>query len=291
MLEVGSVAAQVTDLNISQVDKLLQQLTDMCIHAGKSILIALLIFIVGRFVIRLLNHVVARVLNRQAIDVTVQTFLKSLVNILLTILLIVSVISALGIETTSFAALLASAGVAIGMALSGNLQNFAGGLVILLFKPYKVGDFIEAQNVQGTVREIQIFHTILTMPDNKLVYLPNGMMSSSVIINYSRNETRRVEWVVGIDYGTDVETARQAIADVLDQKTGHEQPLPILSDPGRVISVQALADSSVNLVARVWVKPEDYWDVYHAVWERIYETFNQRGISFPFPQQTIHIVK
>lgn len=265
-------------------EAIFQRLLDMSISAGKHILTAALIFVAGRFLIRLLNRLFAKIINRPNIDGSVQSFLSSLVNILLTVLLVISVIGALGINTTSFAALLASAGVAVGMALSGNLQNFAGGLVILLFKPYKVGDWIEAQGVQGQVKEIQIFHTILTMADNKVVYIPNGSMSTAVVVNYSRNETRRVQWTVGIDYGEDVSRARQAVSSVLTADPR------VLTDPAPFIAVDALADSSVNLVIRVWVKTEDYWGVYHDIQHNLYETFNSRGINFPYPQQTVHVV-
>lgn len=261
-----------------------QRLLDMSISTGKHILTAALIFMAGRFLIRLLNRLFAKIINRPNIDGSVQSFLSSLVNILLTVLLIISVIGALGINTTSFAALLASAGVAVGMALSGNLQNFAGGLVILLFKPYKVGDWIEAQGVQGQVKEIQIFHTILTTADNKVVYIPNGSMSTAVVVNYSRNETRRVQWTLGIDYGEDVSRARQAVSSVLAADPR------VLADPAPFIAVDALADSSVNLVIRVWVKTGDYWGVFHDIQHNLYETFNSRGINFPYPQQTVHVV-
>ena len=224
-------------------------------------------------------------LNRQHIDQSVQTFLRSLIKILLTVLLIISVIGALGINTTSFAALLASAGVAIGMALSGNLQNFAGGLVILLFKPYRVGDWIEAQGVQGTVKEIQIFHTVLTMADNKVVYIPNGSMSTAVVVNYTRNETRRLEWTIGIDYGEDVGRAQAAIEKAIKAETR------ILGEPAPFVAVKELADSSVNIVVRAWVKSTDYWTVYHETLRRIYDTFNAENINFPYPQQTVHISK
>lgn len=279
------LAAQALPADLSNFDLLLRRFIDWGVDVGKHILIALVVFIVGRILIGVINRLVARMLDRRRIDVSVQSFLRSLVKILLTVLLVVSVIGALGINTTSFAALLASAGVAIGMALSGNLQNFAGGLVVLLFKPYRVGDWIEAQGVQGKVEEIQIFHTLLTMADNKVVYVPNGSMSTAVIINYTRKETRRLEWTVGIDYGEQVEKARAAIADVL---AGDSR---VLADPAPFIAVSALADSSVNLVARVWVKQEDYWAVFHETYRRIYDTFNERGIDFPFPQQTVHVVK
>ncbi|MBQ8277188.1 MAG: mechanosensitive ion channel [Bacteroidaceae bacterium] len=279
------LAAQALPADLSNFDLLLRRFIDWGVDVGKHILIALVVFIVGRILIGVINRLVARMLDRRRIDVSVQSFLRSLVKILLTLLLVVSVIGALGINTTSFAALLASAGVAIGMALSGNLQNFAGGLVVLLFKPYRVGDWIEAQGVQGKVEEIQIFHTLLTMADNKVVYVPNGSMSTAVIINYTRKDTRRLEWTVGIDYGEQVEKARAAIADVL---AGDSR---VLADPAPFIAVSALADSSVNLVVRVWVKQEDYWTVFHETYRRIYDTFNERGIDFPFPQQTVHVVK
>lgn len=279
------LAAQALPADLSNFDLLLRRFIDWGVDVGKHILIALAVFIVGRILIGVINRLVARMLDRRRIDVSVQSFLRSLVKILLTLLLVVSVIGALGINTTSFAALLASAGVAIGMALSGNLQNFAGGLVVLLFKPYRVGDWIEAQGVQGKVEEIQIFHTLLTMADNKVVYVPNGSMSTAVIINYTRKDTRRLEWTVGIDYGEQVEKARAAIADVL---SGDSR---VLADPAPFIAVSALADSSVNLVVRVWVKQEDYWAVFHETYRRIYDTFNERGIDFPFPQQTVHVVK
>lgn len=280
LLEAAALSA-----NEVKLDQFLTRLLDMSVSAGKHILAAIVIYIVGRFIVRLLNRMVRGMLERRNIDVSVQSFLRSLVNILLTVLLVISVVSALGINTTSFAALLASAGVAVGMALSGNLQNFAGGLIILLFKPYKVGDWIEAQGVQGTVKEIQIFHTLLTMSDNKVVYIPNGSMSTAVVINYSRNETRRLEWTVGIDYGEDVNKARTAILDVLSADKR------VLDEPAPFVAVGALAGGGVNLTVRVWVKQEDYWSVYHETFQSIYDTFNQRDINFPYPQQTIHLAK
>lgn len=266
-------------------DIVLQKIIDMALSAGKHILIAGVLFVVGRFIVRMLNRVVSKMLQRRHVDAGVQTFLRSLVNIVLNILLVITVIGALGVNTTSFAALLASAGVAIGMALSGNLQNLAGGLIVLLFKPYRVDDFIEVQGVQGKVREIQIFHTILVTVDNKVVYIPNGSTSSAVIVNYSREATRRVEWTIGIDYGEDVERARTAITEVLEADSR------VLKEPAPFVAVSTLADSSVNIVVRVWVATENYWDVYHDTYRRIYETFNGKGINFPFPQQTVHIVR
>ena len=282
------VAADKLDQAIAQADGLdklalvTQQLIDSGIQAGGHILKAVIVFPVGRFLIRMLNRLVRRLMDKRNVDISIKTFVRSLVNILLTVLLIVSVVGALGVETTSFAALLASAGVAVGMALSGNLQNFAGGLVILLFKPYKVGDWIDAQNVSGTVKEIQIFHTILTTADNKLIYVPNGALSSGVVTNYSNQTTRRVEWIVGVDYGEDYNKVEKVVREVLaaDKR--------ILDDPAPFIALHALDASSVNVVARVWVNSADYWGVYFDINKAIYATFNEQGINFPFPQLTVH---
>lgn len=268
---------------MSKIQLIIDQLVQLGLTAGKHILIAFIVFIVGRLLISLLNRLVARVLNKRHIDVTIQTFLKSLVNILLTVLLIISVVGALGINTTSFAALLASAGVAIGMALSGNLQNFAGGLIVLLFRPYRVGDWIEtATGVSGSVKEIQIFHTVLTTADNKQVYVPNGSLSSGVVTNYSCNPVRRVEWIVGVDYGEDFTKVEHVIREMLTEDKR------ILNDPLPVIALHALSASSVNVTVRVWVNTSDYWDVYFDINKRIYTLFNEKGINFPFPQLTIH---
>ena len=271
--------------SLSQLDIVIQNLIDSGISAGKHIIAAVVIFIVGRFLIKLINRLVASILQRRHIEISVQTFLSSLVNIILTILLIITVIGALGVNTTSFAALIASAGVAIGMALSGNLQNFAGGLIILLFKPYRVGDFIDVCGVQGTVSAVQIFHTILLTPDNKAVYLPNGSTSSSTITNYSREDKRRIEWTFGIDYGEDVGRARTAILSVITADAR------ILNEPAPFVAVGGLSDSSVDIIVRVWVPTEEYWNVYYDMHQRVYETFNEQKINFPYPQQTVHLVQ
>ena len=181
---------------------------------------------------------------------------------------------------------MASAGVAVGMALSGNLSNFAGGLIILLFKPYKVGDYIEAQGVGGTVKEVQMFHTVLGTVDNKVIYIPNGSLSSGVVTNFSNQTTRRVDWTFGVEYGSDYEKVKQVIESVLAKDSR------ILSEPAApFIALTALADSSVNVVVRVWVNSSDYWGVYFDINKNIYVTFNEVGIGFPFPQLTVHQAK
>ncbi len=269
----------------ARVELILKRLFEEGSQLGITLVKALIVFLVGRILINMLNKLVRRILARRQIDPSIRTFASSLVNVVLTILLIVSVVGALGVQTTSFAALLASAGVAIGMALSGNLSNFAGGLVILLFKPYKVGDYIEAQGSGGVVREIQIFHTVLTTPDNKAVYIPNGSLSSGMVTNFSREQTRRVDWVFGVEYGSDFEQVKQCLLRILEADDR------ILKDPQPFIVLGALADSSVNLTVRVWVKSANYWDVYFQTIETVYTTFNKEGIGFPFPQLTVHSVQ
>ena len=268
-----------------QLEKVIEQTIRAGIEAGKSILLALVIFLVGRFLIGLINKLAARMMERKHLDASIQSFLKSFINILLTILLLISVVSALGVNTTSFAALLASAGVAVGMALSGNLQNLAGGIIILLFKPYKVGDYVDAQGVSGTVKEIQIFHTILQTVDHKVIYVPNGALSSGSMVNYSLSEDRRIEWSIGVEYGTDAEKVKSTLLSIASADGR------ILQDPAPFIALSGLGESSVDFVLRAWVKNADYWDVYFDLNRQIYEVFGQKGISFPFPQMVVHQAK
>lgn len=267
------------------VEQLLSKLLDWGIEVGKDLLGAIIIYIVGRFIIKQVGRLLARILEKRKLEISVQTFLRSLVSILLNLILAFAIVSRLGVETTSFAALLASAGVAIGMALSGNLSNFAGGLIILVFKPFKVGDYIEGQNANGTVREIQIFHTILTTVDNKVIYVPNGALSSNAITNYSKQETRRAEWVFGVEYGEGFEKVKAVLQRIIDADPR------ILKDPAPMIALGALSASSVDIKVRAWAKTADYWDVYFDMNKIVYDTFNKEGIGFPFPQLTVHQAK
>ena len=269
-------------LEKGELSQVLQQVTTLCIEAGKSILLAILIFVVGRYLIKFINKMIGRMMERKKVEPTIQSFLKSFINVLLTILLIITTVSALGVNTTSFAALLASAGVAVGMALSGNLQNLAGGIILLLFKPYKVGDYIEAQGVSGTVKEIQIFHTIILTVDNKQVYVPNGALSSGSVINYSSEPLRRVDLTVSVEYGTQVDTVKQALEDII-KADGR-----ILTDPEPIGALGNLASGSIDFTVRTWVKHAGYRPVYFDLTRTVYEEFNRRGISFPFPQIQVH---
>lgn len=281
-LEPENLLDTVKTADPEKINSLLSKVYDMAVSMGGKIIAAILIFLIGRLIISIINKLLAKVLERRKVEAGIQSFVKSLVNILLTILLIIAVIGKLGVETTSFAALLASAGVAIGMALSGNLQNFAGGLVVLLFHPYRVGDFIEAQGVLGTVKEIQIFHTILQTPDNKLIFIPNGPLSSNTITNYSKENLRRVDWHIGVEYGEDYTRVEEEIRQLIKADSR------ILSTPEPFIALSELADSSVKFVIRVWVKSENYWGVYFDMNRNIYTQFNKAGINFPFPQLTVH---
>lgn len=270
--------------NVS-LDVFLTKMIDLGISVGSKILLAIVVFLVGRWIVRRLNKLLAKILEKRHVEASLSTFVKSLVNITLTLLLIIVVIGVLGIETSSFIALFASAGVAIGMALSGTLQNFAGGVMILLFKPFKVGDTIEAQGQSGTVREIQIFNTILATPDNKIIIIPNGGLSTGLMKNYSREATRRVDWEFGIAYGDDYTKAKAVIARLLDADGR------VLKDPAYFIALTSLGESSVNIVVRAWVNAGDYWGVYFDMNEKVYKTFAEENLNIPFPQLDVHLHK
>lgn len=268
-----------------KLEQALEKLVDFGMDAGKDILIAILIYVIGRFIIKQISALVARILEKRKIETSVQTFLKSLIKILLNMILAFAIIGKLGVETTSFAALLASAGVAVGMALSGNLSNFAGGLIILIFKPFKVGDYIDGPGVSGTIKEIQIFHTILSTLDNRMIYVPNGSLSGNAVTNYSKQDKRRVEWVFRVEYGEDVKRVRAVLQRIINADSR------ILDTPAPLIVLGSLSASSIDITVRVWVKSVDYWNVLYDINEIVYTTFNEEGIGFPFPQLTLHHAK
>lgn len=250
---------------------------------GPKLLGGLAVLIIGLFIIKGLNKSFKKFLENRNIDPSLKPFFSSIVSALLKTLLVISVLSMLEVEMTSFIAILGAAGLAIGMALSGSLQNFAGGVIILIFKPFKVGDYIEAQGYSGSVKGIQIFNTILTTPDNKTIIIPNGGLSTGSMINYSTEPLRRVDWTFGIGYGDSTQKAREVL-----QKLINENEL-ILKDPEPFIAVSALADSSVNFVVRAWVKAPDYWTVFFGMNEKVYNTFNEEGLNIPFPQMDVHV--
>jgi len=250
---------------------------DFVVEYGPKVLGAILIYIIGSWVIKKLVKIVRKGMTAQEYDKSLQRFLLSLVKWALTIFLIITVISTLGVETTSFAALIAAAGLAIGLALQGSLSNFAGGVLIIIFKPYKIGDLIEAQGVLGAVKEIEIFTTKLVTPDNKLAIVPNGAMANGNIINYTEEGKMRVDTTVGIGYDEDIKKAKEVLMEVLTSNP------KVLQDPAPSVNVSELADSSVNFAVRPFCRPEDYWDVYFATMEGCKLALDKAGIEIPYP--------
>lgn len=274
---------------VSSIDwgGVVSDLSSAVIAFGLRLLAALVFFFVGKFVVKKIVKVVRAIFTRRNMEPSLSSFLLSLIRISLMFILIITVIAILGIETSSFIAIFASAGVAIGLALSGTLQNFAGGVLILLLKPYKVGDFIVAGSNSGTVKEIQIFNTIILTPNNERISIPNGGLSTDTITNYSAEKYRRVEWNVGISYGDSVDKAREVILKVLDA-----EPLAVKNEECvPTVTVGGLNDSAVSLIVRGWCLGENYWDVYFNIYEAIYNELPKNGINFPFPQMDVHVKK
>ena len=347
----GTAKDDLSFLKTLSLDELIQRFVQGVVTLAINLTVAIIVFYLGKFIINRIYSVVGKLLLRRQVDSSLMTFVLSFVKIVLYFILIVTVIGILGIETSSFLALFASAGVAIGMALSGTLQNFAGGVLILLLKPYRVGNYIEAQGFAGYVKEIQIFHTIIITPDNKAITIPNGPLSTGSINNWSSEDTRRVDWTVGISYGDKVETARNAILEIIcadariinpdgtcagtpeeeaadkpAEKDAGETDVTPSAEPGErhsviynffkrrrqrtlernesirrqveaqkpnllkapSVVVSELADSSVVLKARAWVKTTDYWDVLYEIYEKIYTNLPDSGVNFPFPQLDVH---
>jgi len=252
---------------------------DFIVEFGPKVIGAILIYIIGSWIIKKIVKVVRGGMTTQEYDKSLQRFLLSLVKWALTIFLIITVISTLGVETTSFAAIIAAAGLAIGLALQGSLSNFAGGVLIIIFKPYKIGDLVEAQGVLGSVKEIEIFTTKLITPQNKLAIVPNGAMANGNIINYTAEGKMRVDTTVGVDYGSDIKKAKDVLLAMLKANP------QVLEDPAPSVNVEELGDSSVNLAVRPFCKPEDYWDVYFATIESTKEALDKAGIEIPYPHE------
>ena len=266
-------------------NKILEQIVALALEHGPRLIGAVLIWVIGGWLINIIGKTINAILDARDISESLKPFLKSLFKILLKGLLVITVLGMIGVEMSSFVAIIGAAGLAIGLALSGTLQNFAGGVIILIFKPFRVGDFIDTQGYQGIVKEIQIFNSILTTLDNKTIVLPNGSLSGSSLVNFSTESLRRVDWTFGIAYGDDADKAEAVLKRLCDEDTR------ILKDPETFIALSALADSSVNFVVRSWVKAEDYWDVFFDMNKNVYKTFNQEGLNIPFPQMDVHVHK
>jgi len=270
---------------------MLEKLNDFDINAmistyvvpwGINITMALTIFIIGRIVVNILTKVMGKLMIKASVDETLVDFVKSIAHTVLLLFVIVASLNQLGVDTTSLVALLGAAGLAIGLSLQSSLQNFAAGVMLLLFKPFKTGDFVEAGGSSGVIQKVNIFTTTMHSPDNKEIIIPNGAIYNGNIINYSARDTRRIDLVFGIGYDDDIKKAKS----ILEKTVQADQR--VLSDPSPTIAVSELADSSVNFVVRPWVKTPDYWDVMFALTENVKLAFDENGISIPYPQMDVH---
>lgn len=270
---------------MEKVSEYSDQIVEMAIFYGPKLIGAIITLIIGLWVIGRIAGVISKTFEKRNLDPSLRPFLKGLIVALLKVFLVVSVLSMVGIAMTSFVAIIGSIGLAVGLALSGTLQNFAGGVILLILKPFKVGDWIDAQGYSGTVNSIQIFNTILKTPDNKTVIIPNGKLSTESLVNYSTEPTRRVDITFGIGYGDKVEEARRILLEIFlaDER--------VFKDPEPFIKVTELADSSVNLATRVWCNAGDYWGIKMDTLEKAYNEFNKQGINIPFPQMDVHLHK
>ncbi len=261
------------------------KLIEMALKYAPKLLLAILTLIIGFWMIRILVRLLEKGLTKSNVDKSLHHFLRSGAGILLKVLLIISVASMVGIQTTSFVALIGAASFAVGLALQGSLANFAGGVLIILFKPFKVGDFIEVQGQSGTVSQIQIFSTILNTVDNKRVIVPNGNLSNGTIINYSAEDSRRVDWTFGIGYDDDLKKAKTILSGIIARDPR------VLKDPEPSVAVAELADSSVNFTVRAWCQPGDYWNLFFDILEKVKLTFDENNISIPYPQTDVHLFR
>ncbi len=267
------------------MQEMLKTMYDYLAAYGLNLIAALLIFFVGKWAAKVITNLIEKLLNTAKMDHTLSAFLKHITYVGTLVFVIIAALSKLGVQTTSLVAAVGAAGLAVGLALQGSLANFAAGVMLILFQPFKVGDFIEAAGAKGTVREIQIFNTIINMPDNRLVVLPNSKITGDNIINYSNIENRRIDLVFGISYDDDMRKAKEALEGVIKADSR------VLADPAPRIAVSELGDSSVNLVCRPWVKPGDYWDVYFETLEKGKLALEAAGITIPFPQRDVHLYK
>ncbi|WP_231705986.1 mechanosensitive ion channel family protein [Labilibaculum antarcticum] len=261
------------------------QLWTMAMEYAPKLLLALVTLVIGLWIIKVITKGVRKVMDKRDMDATLKPFFISLLGISLKVMLFITVVGMVGVQMTSFIAILAAAGLAVGMALSGTLQNFAGGIMILIFKPFKVGDVLEAQGFAGVVQEIQLFNTIMLSFDNKTIIIPNGGLSSGSMINYSTQPTRRVDMKFGIGYSDDIDKAKAILNGLL---TNHDC---VLKDPAHFIAVSELADSSVNFTVRAWVNAADYWTVFFYMQETVKKEFDKNKVGIPFPQTDVHLYK
>lgn len=280
------VVKNLADLDVQSI---VHEIVSWMIWTGIKICIALAIYYLGRWLLHRLIRMVERIMERRGTEITLHTFLLTLIRTCGYIVLVVVIVTVLGVDSTSFVAILASMGLAIGMALSGTLQNFAGGIMVMFMHPYRIGDYIEAQGQAGTVKEIKLFSTVITTTDNKRIYIPNSSISNAIVNNYSAETMRRVEWKISLAYGDDVDVAKQTMSAMIeaDPRVLHAPEAP--ANP--FVALSELADSSIVMLARVWVRTADYWDLYFDMNERFYRELPEKGLHFPFPQLDVHLDK
>ena len=280
----AELAAVAEKLATTPADELLGELVDKAVSFGLKVLAALLIYMLGAWIIRKSKRMLGRIFERKGTDTAISSFVQSIAGLTMTVVLIMITVGVLGIDTSSIAALLAGGGMAIGLALNGTVQNFAGGIMLLIFKPFKSGDFIEAQGFSGTVSEVTITSTKLVTTDNRGIIIPNGILSNGTINNYSDQKFRRVDLTVDVEYGS----SSEQVKDILNRLI--ENDVRILQTPAKpFIALSALKESSVQFIMRLWVKTDDYWSVYYELTEKIYNELPKNGIMFPFPQLDINI--
>ena len=263
----------------------MERVQEWALVYGPKVMAALAIFIIGRIMVGIFTGIIRKVMRKGGMDETLVRFLGSLIKFALLAVVVISSLGALGIQTASFVAILGAAGLAVGLALHGSLSNFAAGVLLIIFRPFKAGDYVDAGGSTGTVEDVQIFTTVLKTPDNKQVIIPNSSIMSGTITNFSIKATRRVDMVFGIGYGDDIKKAKNTLEQIIREDSR------ILTDPAPVVAISELADSSVNFVVRPWVKKEDYWNVLTDMHEKVKLTFDAQNISIPFPQTDVHLFK
>ena len=282
-VQKANLAKAVEKIATLDYHEVLQTMLSEAVWIVIKIVIALAIYFLGRWIVRRVVRLIDVAMERRKVDISLRSFMRNTVRVVFSLILVLIVVQTLGVNVTSLIAVFSAATLAIGMALSGTAQNFAGGVMILMMKPYRVGDYISAQGQSGTVREIKLFSTVITTTDNQTIYIPNNAIATAIIDNYTTAEQRRVDWTVGISYGDDVDIARETILAMLAADAR------ILRETAPVVWVAALADSSVNLTVRAWVANADYWDVFFEYNERFYKELPKAGINFPFPQMDVHV--
>lgn len=278
---VSGMTQPISHQNLFSWARLTEGWMDSMINFGIRVVLAIILFAVGCWAIKYIKRFVTSMMIRHKLEGVAISMVSSILVALLYITLGILVAGALGVQSVSFAAILASMGLAVGMALSGQLQNLAGGVIIVLTRPFTIGHFIRAQDVEGVAQAVTLFHTVVTTPENKTIYIPNGVLSNNVITNFNSAGTRRVEWIIGIDYAADVNKALAILTDMVQSNPD------ILKDPEHFVAVHALAASSVNLIVRAWVKSDDYFPTFFAFNKQVFDEFNKAGIAFPFPQITV----